>query len=501
MPNSLFWIVLLPIVLGLAAYALPKANDALARGFAVVASLVELALVAAQYGAVGRQDSAPWFGAPWTAAFHFGASWLSLAFCAMLALITLAAVIATRVPHARDFLAQMLLLEGTMMGLFLARDLLVFALFWDAMLVPVFLMLVRWGEGTTAAWRFLIYNGAAGLGLLLATAAYGILAGSTDVIGAAHAALPPSAAWWIFLGFAVAYAVKTPLFPFHTWMPETYAASPAPLAAVISSVQSKSGIYALLVIGFGLFPQEMRYWAPLLSLLGLIAMLYGGLAAMWYHDAKRVVAYSSLSHLGLLFLGIFSFNGLALLGVVVYALAHGFFNAMMFLVLGYVEEREGTRMLDRLGGLGIRNPKLAGAMMIGSMALLGLPGLAGFAGELLTLTGVWRAGELWYTAIALIPLVLAAVYMLRVLLKIMWGPEIADLPARPDLSWWEIAAVAPLALALLLLGLWPGIVTPAAGEIAAASPAASASLSLAAASRTSVCYGGTSASCASKVQH
>ncbi|MDE2572295.1 MAG: NADH-quinone oxidoreductase subunit M [bacterium] len=470
MQSLLLWVVLLPIVLGFIGYALPKANDAAARAFAVIVSLVELLLVALQYGAVGSQVSLPWFSAPWIANFHFGASQIALLFCLTLAVITVAATVAAHVPRQRDFFAQLLLLEGTMMGLFLSRDLLVFALFWDAMLIPVFIMLVNWGEGTAAAWRFLIYNGATGLGLLLATAAYGILAGSTDVIGAAHvpAAFSAQAAWWIFAGFALAYAVKTPLFPFHTWMPETYVSSPPPLAAVISSVQSKSGIFALLVIGLSLFPQQMRLWAPLISVLGLAGMLYGAFVAMWHNDAKRVLAYSSLSHLGLIFLGIFSFNRLAIVGVIVYALGHAFFNAMMFLVVGYVERREGTRAIDRLGGLGIRNPKLAGALMIGSMALLGLPGLAGFAGELLVLTGVWSSGEPWLAAIALVPIVVASVYMLRVLLKVIWGPEVPDLPVRADLSWWEIVAVAPLAAALLLFGLVPGLAVPAARDVSTA---------------------------------
>jgi len=468
-PDSLFWVVLLPIVMGFVAFALPRGGAA-ARAYGIVVSLIELALVAGLYGDVGRQASIPWFSVPWIAAFHFGSSQLSLLLCLMLAVITVAAVIVSDISRPRDFIAQLLLLEGTMMGLFLARDLLVFALLWDAMLVPVFIMLVNWGEGTSAAWRFLIYNGAAGLGLLLATAAYGILTGSTDVLAAGHApsALSPQAASWIFAGLALAYAVKTPAWPFHTWMPETYVASPAPLAAVISSVQSKSGIYALLVVGFGLFPQEMHRWAPVLTVLGLIGMLYGSFVAMWYNDAKRVLAYSSLSHLGLLFLGIFSFNHTAIVGVIVYAIGHGLFSAMMFLVVGYIERREGTRLIDRLGGLGLRNPKLGGAMMIGSMALLGLPGLAGFAGELLALIGVWASGEHWVAAIALIPIVLASVYMLRVLLKAIWGPELMDIPVRPDLTWWEIAAVAPLAVGLLVLGLWPNLVAPAANEIAPA---------------------------------
>jgi NADH-quinone oxidoreductase subunit M len=381
----------------------------------------------------------------------------------LLALSSGCALLAARVPRMRDFVAQMLILLGAMTGVFVARDLLLFALFWDLMLLPVFLTLVAWSvsKTSTTAWRYLVYNLTGGLALLLATAAYGIAEGSTDVIGKTPSLLAPiSPAWayWIFAGIAFAFLVKTPVWPLHTWMPDTYADLPAPMAAVVSAVQSKAGLYGFIVVGVRLLPGPMHAAAPFMFALGLIALVYGALAALVQDDAKRVVAYSSLSHLGLIVLGIFSFNPVALGGCVVYIVAHGLFSAGLFVTLGEVETREDTRLLSRLGGIGARNPRLAGALTIVSLAALGLPGLAGFAGEILILTGVYQAGYVWQTIVALVPIVIAAAYMLRVFQTIMQGPEVPDVPQREDLSPVEVLALAPIVLALVLLGVFPGAV-------------------------------------------
>jgi NADH-quinone oxidoreductase subunit M len=194
----------------------------------------------------------------------------------------------------------------------------------------------------------------------------------------------------------------------------------------------------------------------LMFVLGTIALVYGALAALAERDAKRVVAYSSLSHLGLILLAIFSGSALALQGAVVYILAHGLFSAALFLALGAVEEREETRDLARLGGLGARNPKLAGALMLGALAALGLPGLAGFSGEILILTGIFKAGYVWPAIVALLAIVLASAYMLRLFQGIMNGPELPDLPERRDMTWLEGLAIAPLVAGFVLLGLSPG---------------------------------------------
>jgi NADH-quinone oxidoreductase subunit M len=471
-------LILVPILAGLGVLLLPRSAEGPAKLVGSAVSFVAFGVAALSYGV--SDESHVWLQRPFTASFHVGLGgpgyWLVL----LLTLTSGCAIAVTRIPRTRDFVAQMLLLLGAMTGLFVARDLLLFALFWDLMLIPVFLTLIAWSPAktSTTAWRYFIYNLTGGLALLLATAAYGIVQGSTDVIGRPAAALAPiGALWsaWIFAGFAFAFLVKTPVWPFHTWMPETYADLPAPMAAVVSAVQSKAGLYGFIVIGLPLLSGPMHRAVPLMFALGLIGLVYGALAALVQDDAKRVVAYSSLSHLGLIVLGIFSFNPVALGGAVVYMVAHGLFSAGLFITVGEVENREDTRLISRLGGLGARNPKLAGALTIAVLAALGLPGLCGFAGEILILTGVYHAGYVWQTIVALVPIVLAAAYMLRVFQGIMQGPEVADLPQREDMTPLELIALAPLVIAMVLLGLAPGAVaaSPQAtlAVVASSSPA------------------------------
>jgi NADH-quinone oxidoreductase subunit M len=452
-------LVLGPLLAALLVYALPRNAE---RPVTWLAAAVAFANFLYALGLRDEPDqSARWFVRPFTANFHVGlGSGLSFWLVLLLTLTTGCALLVTRVPRQRDFVAQMLFLLGAMTGVFVARDVLLFALFFDLMLIPVFLTLIAWGPPTSSAWRYLIYNLTGGLGLLLATAAFGVIYGSTDVIGKAVGSglteIGSVYGPWIFAGFAVAFLIKTPVWPLHTWMPDTYCDLPSPVVAVVSAVQSKAGLYGFIVIGLALFPTYMHAAAPIMFALALISLLYGGLAALAQDDIKRVVAYSSLSHLGLIILAIFSFNSVALAGAIVYIIAHGLFSAALFLILGWVESREETRSLARLGGLGARNPRLAGALVIAALAALGLPGLCGFAGELLILTGVYKAGYFLAAIIALIPIVLAAAYMLRLFQGTMNGPEVPDLPQRPDLTWLEGLALAPLVVAIVLLGVDAG---------------------------------------------
>ena len=299
-----------------------------------------------------------WLSRPFTAAFHLGYGPLSYWIAILLAVCTFSAALSLSGPRTRDVAAQLLILQGAMMGVFLAKDLLLFALFWDLMLIPVFLVMIGDSDHARAAWKYLIYNLVGGLALLLATAAIGVVLGTTDVIGTAVSAPAVGTAWgiWIFAGFAFAFLIKTPVFPFHTWMPDTYADLPGPVVAVVSAVQSKAGLYGFLTIALPFLTPEMTQARPLMFALGLIALVYGALAALAERDAKRVVAYSSLSHLGLILLAVFSGQQLAYEGAAVYIVAHGFFSAALFLALGAIEQREETRDLRRLGGLGGRNP-------------------------------------------------------------------------------------------------------------------------------------------------
>jgi NADH-quinone oxidoreductase subunit M len=459
-------LVLGPIVVGFALYAIPRERGALAKWIAALAAAITFALALADPHAT--DVALRWLSRPFAASFHLGfgpvSSWIVL----LLSLATFGGALAADGPRARNLAAQLLILQGAMNGVFLAKDLLLFALFWDLMLIPVFLVLIDGAQHARVAWKYLIYNLTGGLALLLATAAFGVVAGTTDVIGNAAAHPGIGIAWglWIFAGFALAFLIKTPVFPFHTWMPDTYAELPPAFAAVVSSVQSKAGVYGFLVIGIPFLAPEMVRAQGLMMVLGAIALIYGALAALAQRDAKRIVAYSSLSHLGLILLAVFSGSTLAFLGAVVYIVAHGLFSAALFLTLGAVESREETRDLARLGGLGARNPKLAGALMLGALAALGLPGLAGFSGEILILTGLYKGGFVWESIVALVAIVLAAAYMLRLFQDIMNGPEVPDLPERRDLTWTEGLALAPLIAAFVYLGIYPTPVVSLAADAA-----------------------------------
>jgi NADH-quinone oxidoreductase subunit M len=444
--------ILLPFVGAGVLCALPRDDNRISR---VLGTLVAVATFVMTIAGVDQQWSFRWLSRPFEAAFHFGSTPVSFWLALLLALCTACAIAVTNVPRTRGFVAWMLVLEGAMLGLFLSRDLLAFALFWDLMLVPVFLGLIGWSVHPATAWRYFIYNFAGGLLLLLATAAFGVIYGSTDVIGRTDVHLAGAWAPWIFAGFAIAFLVKTPVWPLHTWMPLTYSALPSPMVAVVSAVQSKAGLYGFLAIGLAFLPDYVHEYAPLLIVLGAISLLYGAVAALVANDAKRIVAYSSLSHLGLILIAVAIGNRVALEGAMVYLIAHGLFSAALFLLLGYVEEREGTRSVLRLGGLGRDNPRMAGAFCIACVAALGLPGLAGFAGELVILIGVYQAGGLWAAIVALVAIVLASAYFIRLYQDVMNGPPVDDLPVRPDMNWLEGLAVAPLLAALVIVGVQP----------------------------------------------
>lgn len=444
-------LVLLPLVAGIVLALLPREEVRLSKtiGVAVAAFLAVFAVAVR-----GESWSALWFSHPFVARLDFGETYLSHWLLVLLALCTFAAIVGTNVPRTGGMVAALLLLEASMDGLFLARDLLVFALFWDLMLLPVFFVLLGWSRNPAVAWRYFIYNFAGGLLLLLAVAGFGALYGTTDVIGS-HRAFAGAYLPWIVAGFSIAFLVKTPVWPLHTWMPLTYEETPAPMVAVVSAVQSKAGLYGFIATSFMLARSTFAAEAPALVVLAVISLLYGAVIALVQLDMKRVVAYSSLSHLGLILLAIASGNPLALKGALVYIVAHGLFSASLFLILGYVEEREETRSLANLGGLGWTNPRLTGAFVIAALAALGLPGLAGFVGELVILIGAYQAGLVVPAALGLVAIVLASAYMLRMLQGATQGKELSDLPVRRDLTWVEAAALVPLLAALVYFGVSP----------------------------------------------
>jgi len=446
-------LVLIPLAVALLLMLLPARAAALSRW--VGAGTMLLLFVDLWQARFAPDEQRTWLLRPFTTSLHLGlGTGLSFWLTALCITVTFCAILAARVPRMRSFVALLVLLDAAMTGLFLARDLLLFALLWDVMLLPVFATLIAWTGHTTAAWRYLLMNALGGLTLLLAVAAFGIAYGTTDVIGRGGF-YPLGVLWggWIFAGIAFAFLIKTPVWPLHSWMPETYSELPAPMAALVSGVQSKAGLYGFIVICLPLFGHQMHVAAPLLTALGLIGLLYGAVIALIQRDARRILAYSSLSHLGLILIALA--HPVALPGAMLYLIGHGIFSAALFLIVGYVELREDTSRLSRLGGLGRANPRLAGALLIAALAALGLPGLVGFAGEITILAALFRDGLIVVSLLALIPVVLAAAYALRLFQQIAQGPPVEDLPQRNDLNARELVALAPLVAAFVLFGLDP----------------------------------------------
>jgi NADH-quinone oxidoreductase subunit M len=458
------YVVFLPVVTALALLIIPRSATGALKGVALLGAVatfvLSLGLLALGRGQVLEQ-SLPWISGAWTAAYHVRVDGMSEFFVLLTTLVSAAAIWAAfsyaDQRRLRGFLCLLLIFETTLLGLFTAGDLLLFYVYWDLMLIPVFLLLVGYADSENArkaAWNYLLYNGGGGLLLLLGL--IGVIAhtGTFEVLGHSYAFGPIEG--WLFAAFALAFLVKTPSFPFHAWMPPTYTNSPAPLVAMVAGVQSKAGLYGFLVFALPLFPNAAHVWAPVLLVLAVISIVYGAFTALGQRDMKTLVAYSSLSHLGLVLLAFFAFDLTSVAASLVMIVSHGLISAAVFLVLGFVEERTGTRDLDAFGGLAARAPRLQAIMLIAAMALLGLPGLSGFAGEFLILIGSWQTQPA-ITAVSLIAIVLASAYTLRLFQSMMHGPErVPGERSYGDLRPRELLLVAPLLAAVVFFGIWPG---------------------------------------------
>ena len=458
-------VIFLPLVTALVLLCVPRTASGALKAIALAGAVATfvLSLTFMSLGVSTVADfTAPWIAGPWSAAYHVRVDALRLFFVLLTTLVSAVCVWAAfsyaQATRLRGFLFLLLTFETTLLGLFTAADLLLFYIYWDLMLIPVFLILSGYAgsdDARKAAWGYLIYNGAGGLVLLLGIIGLVNQTHTFEVSGLVPN-LSGALSWWLFGAFAFAFAVKTPAFPFHSWMPATYTQSPPPLVAMVSGVQSKAGLFGLLAFALPLFPDAAHVWAPLLLVMAIASILYGALAAIGARDMKLLVAYSSLSHLGLVWLAFFAFSITSVSAGILMLISHGLIAAALFLLLGFIEERVGTRDLGAVGGLSQHAPRLAAYMLVAAMAALGLPGLSGFAGEFLILIGTWQTQPL-YTSLALIAVVLACVYMLVLFQSLMHGPErlprgAGSIELRPREMW----LVAPLLAAIVFLGVWPG---------------------------------------------
>jgi NADH-quinone oxidoreductase subunit M len=460
-------LILLPLAgaLVVAIFPLPRESTA---GLAFLVALMEVALWIA---AAGRFDfdeggvqlgtTREWvesLGISYSVGFYGFSLWLVGA-----TVIVFAAAIGYAMWVGRDrsraYHALMLFLLGAVVATFAAQDLLLFYVSFEAMLIPLYVLVGVWGgeRRLAATFTFVVYTMAGSLLMLASVVAFGVTQGTFSLTESGT-----SDNTWIFLGFAVAFAVKAPLFPLHGWLPLAYREAPVEVAAVLSAIVSKTAIYGFLRIGIPKFPEPADDLSGLILVLASAGLVYGSLLAFRAPDLRGVIAYSSMAQMGLITIGVFAFDDLGLDGAVLQSVAHALVSASMFLLVGMVERRCGTSDVDALGGMARGRPSLATVVMIAGMIALAVPGSATFAGEFLIMAGAYDQG--WgYSVVVALGIVLAAMYTLRVVSAILHvKPGRAVREEALDLRPGELALVLPLLLLLLALSVWPALVSESA---------------------------------------
>lgn len=471
-------ILFVPALGALMIALLPSGGARQARTLALAVSVLELLLVGAlvvefKMGVAGFQ-----FGVNrvWVAAigvhYHLGVDGISVFLVALTAVLSPLALIApVRRGSPRSYAALILVLESMTIGVFVSLDLLLFYVFWEGLLVPSYFLIGAFGgeRRVYAAVKFFIYTLLGGLVMLLGIIGLAeIQRRSGQPVNFDYAAmlrvhLTAVEQKWLFGAFFVAFAIKVPLFPFHTWLPDAYAEAPTGMTVLLSGVLSKMGAYGFLRFALPLFPAAAHAFAPILIALAVINVLYAAVVAIMQRDLKRLLAYSSMSHLGFVILGIFAFTLQGIQGAVFFMVAHGVISAGLFFVTGMLEQRRGTTRIDAFGGLQHIVPRMAGVMLTFVFASVALPGLAGFVGELLTLAGAFVTHEL-AASLATLGIVLSVVYMLWSYQRVWYGaPGVTENRSLRDLGRAEWALVAPLLILVVVLGLYPN---PLLGRIA-----------------------------------
>jgi len=365
----------------------------------------------------------------------------------------------------KEYSIFMLLLETSMLGVFAALDLFLFYVFWDFVLIPMYFLIGVWGYDRRiyAAVKFILYTMAGSVLMLVAiiglswvhqsaTGEYGF-----DLLELYELQIPPGMQYWFFLAFALAFAIKVPLFPFHTWLPDAHVEAPTPGSVILAGVMLKMGSYGLVRFAFPLFPEAALYFAPTLATLSAIAIVYGALVAMVQPDMKKLVAYSSVSHMGFVVLGTAAMNVQGVQGSVYQMLAHGVSTGGLFCIVGMLSDRRHTRLISEYGGIKKIVPRLTAASLLITLASVGLPGMNGFIGEFLIMLGGFK----WdprYVVVAGLGVILSAVYMLWMFQRVYYG-EITNSHNRemPDLSLREWAIVGPLCAAAIVMGVYPNL--------------------------------------------
>ncbi len=479
-------ILALPVLGAIFVMVTPKGEASLQRGIGLATSsvtfLVSLLMLAYFDGSrPGYQlvaDSS-WVG-PLGIHFKTGvdgvALWLVL-LTTLLTPITLLAATKTIEKHVREFVAAMLILETGMLGAFVALDVFVFYVFWEVMLIPMYLLIGIWGgqRRLYASIKFVLYTMVGSLLMLVAIfyiyVKYAQVTGvyTTDLVELTKLVLPHDAQVWCFAAFALAFAIKIPLFPLHTWLPDAHVEAPTPGSVILAGVLLKLGVFGFIRLAMPLFPYGAAVMAPYIVVLAVIGIIYGAVVAFAQDDVKKLVAYSSVSHLGFCVIGLFSLTMTGIEGSLYAMLSHGLTTGGLFLGIGFLYERRHTRRLAEYGGLWKQMPLFSALYLIIVMGSAGLPALSGFIGEFLTMFGLFNAGDTFPAgwpnylpaprllgALAATGVVLGAIYLLFMFQKVFFGPldktKNGDLP---DVSLRERAVLVPLVVLIFVMGLFP----------------------------------------------
>ncbi len=412
----------------------------------------------------------PWIPvAGWEIHFFLGVDGLSILLLLLTTFLTPISILSTWTAvedRVKDFMIFFLLLEVGMVGVFLAQDLFLFYVFWEFTLVPMYFLIGIWGGDRRmyAAIKFFLYTMAGSILMLLAILWLGIYQGSFQVPTLiAKGGIPPQIQTWLFLAFAAAFAIKVPMWPLHSWLPDAHVQAPTAGSVILAGVLLKMGTYGFLRFNLPLFPQAAFQLAPWMAGLAVIGILYGAAVSYAQKDVKKLVAYSSVSHLGFVMLGLFALNPQGIQGGILQMVNHGLSTGALFLIVGMIYERRHTRDMDAFGGLWKVMPIYGALTLIVALSSMGLPGLNGFVGEFTILLGGWGAGSpegplhsYWFAGLAAIGVILAAVYILFMFQKMFLGPVTKEENRHlKDLSWREIVTLAPLLVFIFWIGLYP----------------------------------------------
>jgi NADH-quinone oxidoreductase subunit M len=396
--------------------------------------------------------------------YHMGVDGISMLFVLLSTLLTPICILASWEAvqnRVREYMIAFLVLETMMIGMFCALDLIIFYVFFEGVLIPMFLIIGVWGgqRRVYAAFKFFLYTLLGSVLMLLAILALWYHAGTTDIAGMMQHPVPSSWQYWMFLAFFASFAVKVPMWPVHTWLPDAHVEAPTAGSVILAGVLLKMGGYGFLRFSIPLFPEAAQYFAPMIFALSVIAVIYTSMIAFVQDDMKKLIAYSSVAHMGIVTIGLFTFNQQGISGALFTMLAHGIVSGALFLCVGVLYDRVHSREIARYGGVAKVMPKYAMIFMLFTMASVALPGTANFPGEFLVITGAWRSSG-WVALGAAMGMILGAAYMLWLYRRVIFSRVTKDEVRRlVDLSPREIAIFAPLILLTLWMGLYPSSFT------------------------------------------